>query len=379
MTAQRRPAIALLVAPETSASVLYGLYDVLGTVGPMWPDMTAAEPGDALLDVRIVAATAAPLRCFGNIMVEPHAALDDAGDLDAIVVCDMYTPIDTPPAGRYAAEIAWLRRQHEQGVLVASVCSGSLLLAESGLLDGRTCAGHWAYADLFADAYPAVRFRPGAILDTSAEQDGILTAGGVTSWQDLALHLIARFSGPQHAVRTAKVYLLGGHEDGQRPFGAMSRRIRVDDRVIRDCLAWIDEHPSEPNPVTAMVERSGLTERTFARRFRAATGRKPIDFIHDVRIERARELLETGTLAVDDVGFEIGYTDPTFFRRLFKRTTGMTPASYRRKMATVAGAGEHLSRGGEALARGGPAFPAPPVPRRVPAHTTAPRPGAPSR
>jgi transcriptional regulator GlxA family with amidase domain len=335
MTARRRPGIALLVAPETSASVLYGLYDVLGTVGPMWPDMTAAESGDALLDVRIVAATADPLRCFGNILVEPHAALDDAGALDAIVICDMYTPIDTPPAGRYAAEVAWLRRQHEQGVLIASVCTGSLLLAESGLLDGRTCAGHWAYADLFAEAYPAIRFLPGAILDTSAEADGLLTAGGVTSWQDLALHLIGRLCGPAPAVRTARVYLFGGHEDGQLPFGAMSRRIRVDDRVIRDCLAWIEEHPSEPNPVTAMVDRSGLTERTFARRFRAATGRRPIEHVHALRIERARTLLEMGDLTVDDIGYEVGYGDPTFFRRLFKRTTGLTPAAYRRRMAPV--------------------------------------------
>jgi transcriptional regulator GlxA family with amidase domain len=335
MTTRRRPAIALLVAPETSASVLYGLYDVLGTVGPMWPDMTAAEPGDALLDVRIVAATADPLRCFGNILVEPHAALEDAGDLDAIVICDMYTPIDTPPAGRYAVETAWLRGQHEQGVLIASVCSGSLLLAESGLLDGRTCAGHWAYTDLFAEAYPRIRFLPGAILDTTAEADGLLTAGGVTSWQDLALHLIGRLCGPAHAVRTAKVYLFGGHEDGQLPFGAMNRRIRLEDRVIGDCLAWIEEHLAEPNPVTAMAERAELNQRTFARRFRAATGRRPIDYVHALRIELARQLLETGDRTVDDVGYEVGYVDPTFFRRLFKRATGLTPAAYRRKMAPI--------------------------------------------
>jgi transcriptional regulator GlxA family with amidase domain len=302
----------------------------------MWPDMTAAQPGDSLLDVRIVAATADPLRCFGNILVEPHAALDDAGELDAIVICDMYTPIDTPPVGRHAAETAWLRRQHDQGVLIASVCTGSLLLAETGLLDGRTCAGHWAYTDLFAQAYPKIRFHPGAILDTSAEAHGLVTAGGVTSWQDLALHLIARLCGTEHAVRTAKVYLFGGHEDGQLPFSAMSRHIRLDDRVIRDCLAWIEEHPAEPNPVTAMVERSGLTERTFARRFRASTGRRPIEHVHALRIERARTLLEAGDRTVDDVGYEVGYADPTFFRRLFKRTTGLTPAAYRRKMAPVA-------------------------------------------
>jgi transcriptional regulator GlxA family with amidase domain len=328
-----RPRIALLAAPETSASVLYGLYDILSTVGPMWPDMTAAQTGDTLLDVVIVAASAEPLRVFGNILVEPHADLAGSGQLDAVVICDMYTPIDRPPRGRFDAEAAWVRRMHAEGALIATVCTGSLLLAESGLLDGRTCAGHWAYADLFHAAYPRIRFLPGEILDLSSESEGLVTAGGVTSWQDLALHLIARLCGPEHAARTAKVYLLGGHEDGQLPFAAMTRVVKRDDAVIRDCLAWIDEHCAASNPVTTMVERSGLTPRTFARRFQAATGRRPIEYVQAVRVEEARRRLERGAGSVDDVGFEVGYEDPAFFRRLFKRTTGLTPAAYRRKYA----------------------------------------------
>lgn len=340
MTPESRPRIALLVAPETSASVLYGLYDVLTTVGPMWPDMTAAEPGNELLEVQIVAAASAPFRCFGNIVVEPHAALADVDRVDAVVVCDMYTPIGIPPRGRYTAETRWLRDMHARGALVASVCSGSVLLAEAGLLEGRACAGHWAYADLFAEAYPGVAFQPGSILDLASEPDGIVTAGGVTSWQELALHLIGRFCGPEHAARTAKVYLMGGHEHGQLPFAAMSRRPRADDKVIAASVAWIDEHPEVPNPVSAMVERSRLTPRTFARRFAAATGRRPIEHVHGVRVERARELLELGALPVDDVGHAVGYEDPTFFRRLFKRTTGLTPGAYRRKYAAILDLGE---------------------------------------
>jgi transcriptional regulator GlxA family with amidase domain len=338
MTSRGRPRIALLAAPETSASVLYGLYDILLSVGPMWPDMTAAQTGDSLLDVLIVAASPEPLRVFGNIIVEPHADLAGAGRLDAVVICDMYTPIDTPPRGRFGQEAAWVREQHDAGALIATVCTGSLLLAESGLLDGRTCAGHWAYAGLFRAAYPRVRFQPGEILDLASERDGLVTAGGVTSWQDLALHLIARFCGPEHAARTAKVYLLGGHEDGQLPFAAMTRVVKGDDAVIRAALAWMDEHVAVANPVTAMAEQSGLTQRTFARRFQAATGRRPIEYVHALRVEEARRRLEAGAASVDDVGFEVGYEDPTFFRRLFKRTTGMTPAGYRRKYAAIAGA-----------------------------------------
>lgn len=330
-----RPRIVLLAAPETSASVLYGLYDVLATVGPMWPDMTASGTGDALLDVSIVAAEREPFRCFGNILVEPHAAIADVDDVDAVIVCDMYTPIDTPPRGRFAVEIAWLRRMHERGALLSTVCSGSLLLAESGLLDGRSCAGHWAYREMFASTYPRIRFVPGAILDVWSEGDGLITAGGTTAWQDLALRLISRFCGPEHAAQTAKVYLLAGHEDGQLPFAAMTRSVRNDDAVIIECLAWIDDNYATPNPVSAMAERSGLTRRTYARRFQAATGRRPIDHVHALRIEAARGLLEAGRGAVDDVGFSVGYEDPTFFRRLFKRTTGMTPAAYRRKFAAI--------------------------------------------
>ncbi len=267
MTPFRRPRIALLAAPETSASVLYGLYDVLLSVGPMWPDMIAAETGDALLDVSIVAATAAPFRCFGDILIEPHAAVADVGDVDAVIVCDMYAPIDTPPRGRFVDEIAWIRTQHARGSLIASVCTGSLLLAESGLLDGRSCAGHWAYRDLFRTAYPRVTFHPGSILDRSSEDERIITAGGVTSWQDLALLLIARLCGPVHATRTARVYLLAGHEDGQLPFSAMTGRVHAEDAVIAESLAWIADNYSTSHAVTAMAQRSGLSQRTFARRF----------------------------------------------------------------------------------------------------------------
>jgi transcriptional regulator GlxA family with amidase domain len=212
------------------------------------------------------------------------------------------------------------------------------LLAEAGLLDGRSCASHWAYRELFARAYPEVRLNANAILDLSHEAEGLITAGGVTAWQDLALHLIRRLTGPEHAVRTAKVYLLAGHEDGQLPFSAPTESTIVGDAVIRDALAWADDHFATANPVSGMTEQSGLTKRTFARRFVTATGRRPIDHIHRIRIEKARDLIEHSEAAIDDISYAVGYEDPAFFRRLFRRTTGLTPAAYRRKYAGIGGA-----------------------------------------
>ena len=345
MTSPHKPRVALFAAPESSPGLLFGLYDVLSSVGAVYPDMTTGKPGQELLEVSIVGAQAEPFRCFGNVLVEPTAAIGDADDYDVIIVCDLYTPITTAPRGRFAREAAWLREMHARGSLITSVCTGSLLVAEAGLLDGRTCAGHWAYADLFGSEYPRVTFDAAAILVLATEPDGVITAGGVTAWQDLALHIIARLCGPEHAIRTAKVHLLVGHQDGQLPYAAMVRLTDPSDAAVVRSQEWIADNYATDNPVAAMVERCGLLPRTFGRRFRAATGRRPIEYVHDIRIDEARRILESSSIAIDDVGFSVGYKDPTFFRRLFKRKTGLTPAAYRRKFAAIAPYVDRPARG----------------------------------
>ncbi len=319
--------------------MLYGLYDVLSTAGAVYSELTSGTPGEKTLDVRIVSATSAPFRCFGGIIVEPHATIDEVDEIEAAIVCDMYVPIDAPPHGRYSAEAAWLKRMYAKGAILCSICSGSLVLAEAGLLDGQEASGHWAYEQLFREHFPKVRFRAGPILSFGGEQDRIVTAGGVTSWQELALHVIARLCGTQDAIRTAKTHLLSDHAEGQLPFAVLAPRVQQNDAVIGACQIWIAEHYDCENPVASMTARSGLRPRTFARRFLAATGYHPVEYVHTIRIEEAKQILETDTMGVEQVGHAVGYEDPAFFRRLFKRKAGLTPAAYRRKYAMIAGRG----------------------------------------
>lgn len=335
MGERAKPLIALLAAPESSPSVLYGLYDVLYSVGMVYPDMTLGEPGLQSLDVRIVARDAAPFRCIGNVAVEPYAGIDAINKADVVIVCDMYTPIHQAPHGRYPRETAWLKRMHAAGALICSICTGSLLLAEAGLLDGYETASHWAYGDLFQRCYPAVRMRKDAVLCLSAEPHGIVTAGAVTAWQDLVIYLIARLCGQQQAWRTAKVFLLATHVDGQLPYAAMTRWIDTPDGLIADCQDWIAGNYASANPVQRMIERTGLNPRTFARRFQAATGHPAIDYVQALRIEEAKQMLETPKLAIEDIAGAVGYDDPASFRRLFKRKAGLTPAAYRRKYSNL--------------------------------------------
>lgn len=338
-TKPKLPRVCLLAAAETSPSVLYGLFDVLSTVGAIYPEMTTGESGEQLLDVKVVAATGEPFRCFGNVLIEPDFAFDDLHETDVAIVCDMYQPIDSPPHGRYGCEIDWIKRMHAKGAIVASVCTGSLMLAEAGLLDGLEAAGHWAYREMFRDHYPKVRMREDAILCVAGEQDRIVTAAAVASWQELALYLVARLCGSEQALRTTKIFLLSDHACGQLPFAVTTPRRQQADAVIGDCQVWIAENYASSNPVAGMAARAGLKPRTFARRFRSATEYQPMDYVHAIRIEEAKQLLETSDISVEEVSHAVGYQDPTSFRRLFKRKGGLTPAAYRRKFAGIGASG----------------------------------------
>jgi transcriptional regulator GlxA family with amidase domain len=332
---QKRPLIVLLAAPETSASVLYGLYDVLLSVGAVYPDMVAGAPGKELLDVRIVSADGRPFRCIGNIPVEPHAAIDDLVEPDAVIVCDMYTSIYDVPKGRYPREAGWLRQKHGDGALITSVCSGSLLLAEAGLLNGHEATAHWAYRDMFQRHYPKVSFRSESVLCLAAEGDRIVTAGGVSAWHDLVVYLIARFCGYRHAIQTAKVFLISGHSEGQSPYSVMTRPMESADGPVSDCQDWIADNYATTKPIEQMVKRSGLNTRTFSRRFRAATGLSPIEFVQAIRVEEAKQMLEADALSIEEIGASVGYEDPASFRRVFKRNVGQSPAAYRKKFQRI--------------------------------------------
>jgi transcriptional regulator GlxA family with amidase domain len=243
----------------------------------------------------------------------------------------------------------WLAERFAEGATIASVCSGSVLLAEAGLLDGLEATTHWAYAPGYAGAYPAVRWCPERILCISGDGDRLVTAGGAASWEDLVLWLVARFCGPAEAIRLAKTYVMGDRSEGQLLYAALRRPRRHEDAVIADCQEWLADHYKRPDIVARLVARSGLPERSFSRRFKEATGYTALDYVQALRIEEAKELLETTAVPTEDVGRAVGYEDPAFFRRLFKRRTGVTPARYRQRFKGIGRAIGGRAIGGRAI------------------------------
>lgn len=302
----------------------FGLHEVLGDT---------QRNGRALsrpIKPTLVARRQGAFRSSTGLQVTPEQGLDSQC-ADVVVVCDIHLDPDETPEGRWRDEIAWVQRHVASGALVCSTCSGSVLLAEAGLLDGAEAASHWTMADLFRDRYPSVRFRPERILCDSGRGGRLITTGGASAWQDLALYLIARFCGAEEAARVARLFLLGDRGYGQLPFASMARPRQHSDAVISRIQEWLVDNYAVSNPVSAMVERSGLPVRSFKRRFSAATGYTPVEYVQALRIEEAKQMLESEATAIEEISASVGYEDPTFFRRLFKRRAGVTPAQYRQR------------------------------------------------
>lgn len=322
---------AVLAPPEFTASTLFGVYDLLAAAGRDWELIVSGVMGPSRIQPALVARSTDQLKASNGTRLDPDYAFEDFGQPDVVCIPDLFIAPEQSIEGRYEPEIEWIRTWYEAGAYIGTACAGSLLLAEAGLLDGCDAASHWGYCDIMATRYPDVRVQPNRALVVTGDEQRIVMAGGGSSWNDMLLYLIARMLGIEEAMRVARVYLLDWHHIGQQPFANLSRARQVEDAVIAKCQEWIAEHYSHDAPVAAMTDMSQLAERSFKRRFAKATGMTPIEYVQTLRLEEAKHVLETSDDPIDEVAADVGYEDPSYFGRLFKRSVGLTPAQYRRR------------------------------------------------
>ena len=332
--------VLILAVPETAGSALYGMVDVLLAAGNIWQTLVRSGTEQKLFNVRIVSPAKEPFSCGNNIPVKPECTIDDDPKASILIMPELWLGPDEELKGRYPELMQWIRHKYKEGTSLYSACSGAIMLAESGLLDGCPATSHWGYQDLFRKHYPRVNFQPEPNLMFADPAGRIVTAGGTTSWHDLAIHIISRHAGTGEALRIAKVYLLKWHGEGQLPYASLVRSAPHADSVVRNCEQWLKDNYLENNAIQQVVKHAGIPERTLKRRFKAATGTTLIEYLQNLRIEASKQLLEAGQMPVDDISIEVSYEDPSFFRRLFKRLTGLTPSQYRRMFQPLINAKE---------------------------------------
>jgi transcriptional regulator GlxA family with amidase domain len=327
--------VSLIAIPDAVISTMTGIYDVLGAfrmLGRVDPSIPEAPP----FEVEIVGSERGSIALVSGMPVTTHRAVGEVTETDIVIVPSILLGRDGWRTGRYPELVAWAKRVHARGALLCSACSGVFLLAETGLFDGRETTVHWSYAEAFAKTFPQVPLSPERVLVVSGTREELITSGASMTWHDLVLYLIARHVGSTAAQTVARHFALQWHHDGLAPYIVFSGRRDHGDAVVGEAQDWLATHFSVASPVEEMVRRSGLAERTFKRRFSEATGFAPIDYVQRLRIEDAKRRLERTDAPADEISWKVGYEDPAFFRRLFKRVTGVTPGAYRKRFQVPA-------------------------------------------
>jgi transcriptional regulator GlxA family with amidase domain len=320
--------VSIAVFKECDPSIIYGIFDTLWAAGRF---QGLTNTGKAFFTPRIVAAEDGPIELITGVSIIPQDTIGAISHTDIVFVPNVMVTSGEDLAALDRRMLGWIARMLEQGAKLYAACGGSLVLAEAGLLDGQQATTHWVYAPLFRKYYPNVDLQTDRILVQNGPGHNVVCSGGASSWQDLTLLLIAKHAGTEEAIRMSKLFLYQWHKDGQLPYASMIQNVDHGDAVVLRCQTWLAENYERPDIVTELVRHSSLPKRTFDRRFRAATGYSPLAYVQTLRIEEAKQLLETRSTPVEQVARDVGYEDAASFRRLFRRLAGMTPGDYRRK------------------------------------------------
>ncbi|MEO1470550.1 MAG: helix-turn-helix domain-containing protein [Pseudomonadota bacterium] len=332
--------VAILGLPSASLSTITTIFEDLQAVNLLLVEPDAPQR----FAPRVVGREDGPTHTVAGLAMPRHAGLDDVV-YDAVVVPALFDDgrLSDPGAGGFltAAEADWLRRQHDGGAVFSTMCTGAFALAETGILDGWSCAVHWLFEESFRARYPEVEVLSRRPLVVSGAQREFITGGGAVYSTDVSLFNITRFFGSALAMNFALLYGKSWSDAlVETPVHDLDMGDQ-DDRIVALAKGFFHDHLGEPALVAAAADLSNLGVRTFSRRFQRATGVSPREFIAAKRVERARELLSRSRIPVDEVAARLGYADRSSFSKAFQEKTGLSPAAYRRRTQAAAALAAH--------------------------------------
>jgi AraC family transcriptional activator FtrA len=239
-----------------------------------------------------------------------------------------------------------LRAAAERGARVVSICSGVFLLAHSGLLDGRRATTHWRYTDKLAQLFPSIRVQPDVLY---VDEGHVMTSAGSAAGIDLLLHLVRKDYGPHVANAFARRMVVPPHRDGgQSQFVVQPIAVRTNDRIA-SVADWMAGNLGDAITIEALADRAAMSVRTFTRRFRAATGAAPIEWLIRLRVRRAQDLLETSDASIDHIADASGFGAPETLRHHFRKVVGTSPSAWRNSFRGKAASGAYSQNTGAAL------------------------------
>jgi transcriptional regulator GlxA family with amidase domain len=224
--------------------------------------------------------------------------------------------------------VPWILKQYKQGAEVASLCIGAFLLASTGLLNGKKCSTHWRSANAFRSMFPEVNLVDDRII---TEEQGLYTSGGANSYWSLLLYLLEKYTDREIAIIASKVFAVEIDRKSQSPFIMFNGQKSHTDEPVKKAQEFIENNVSDRISVEQLATRFAIGKRNFERRFKKATNNTPVEYMQRVKIEAAKKFLEISSKNINEVMYDVGYTDTKAFRTVFKKITGLSPIDYRNK------------------------------------------------
>lgn len=317
--------VTILALDDAAATTITGPYDTFCLTGVLW-NLGQGQDINPEFTVEIVTPSGAPARCMNNLTIMPHRAMTDVKDTDLVLVSAVLDIHQT--LAKQGEIIDWLRERYKAGAMLASVCTGSFALAETGLLDGKIATTHWRAADEFQALYPKVHLKPERLITDAGD---IFCSGGFNSSIDLANYMVEKMCGRETAIQCAKSLVVDRGRISQTPYSVFHFQREHSDEQILKIQDILERDFNKDIDLDELSQRHGLGRRTMERRFKAATGDTPLMYLQRVRVEEAKRSLELNSMTFEEISYQVGYEDTSFFRKIFVKHTTMRPKEYRAK------------------------------------------------
>jgi len=308
---------------ENNLSSIVGAYKIFTRANSYWKDTGRKEV------FKIVLAGISNRIDFydGLFSVQPHTHISSITKTNLIIIPSLNHNYQKAVKGNKLL-IDWIAQQYKNGAEIASICTGAFMLASSGLLDGKSCSTHWAVADIFRSMFPQVNLQTDKLI---TDENGIYTNGGAYSFLNLMIYLVEKYYDRQAAIFCSKVFQIEMDRQSQSPFTIFTGQKLHGNEMVKKAQAYIESKLHEKISMEQLSSRFTVGRRNFDRRFIKATGNTPVEYSQRVKIESAKKAFETSRKTVNEVMYDVGYSDVKAFREVFRKITGMSPLEYRAK------------------------------------------------
>lgn len=306
---------------DNNLSSISGAYEIFNKANSYWKESGKNE----LFRIQLAGISEKIEFNDGLFIVKPHTNISAIAKTDLIIIPSLNHNYEMALAGNNLL-IEWIQKQYKNGAEIATICTGAFMLAASGLLDGKSCSTHWSVTEKFRAMFPKVNLQIDKLI---TDEKGIYTNGGAYSFLNLMIYLVEKYYDRQTAILCSKVFQIEMDRQTQSAFTIFTGQKLHGDEMVQEAQAYIENNTRERISIEHLSSRLAVGRRNFDRRFIKATGNTPVEYSQRVRIESAKKAFESSRKTINEVMYEVGYSDVKAFREVFRKITGMSPLEYR--------------------------------------------------